>query len=491
MSRIAVIGGGLSGLTAGIYLKEKGHDVDIYEKNAYLGGRLTAEDAKGNLTEPYVRALIGSSKNDKMHELWETIGAIDEDSKFIRLKRFQTVESHGEKLVLWRDLERTKKELTMLSPEDEEAVNKLLDAVAAAGVERINVKKPIDMTNQFELMAGGIVSGNANKKLDSYENIDVGELAAGFNHPLIRLAITSVCAPNLKAYEFISAYGNFVAANAEIPLGGFLKIIEKVEKKFRSLGGIIHTESEVVKVDSKGKRILSLELKNGDSVKADAYIFAMDARFVFDKLLSEKNMQRDMKKAFEKAATYPVNSLFAVLFSLEEKTDDLYSNGCLETEGLMIGADMRSKISYRFFDYDESFENSKGTYLFAYVLQDEEDYSYWNSISIDKESLEKSAMQSAENILLKFEETHKVIKGKMKIEKVFTPIYYADKYNSYLGAQSGFLLGKKSGNYNVSGNIKGIKNAFLAGSFVGGVSGIRGSVISGKFAALRVLKEIK
>jgi len=60
-----------------------------------------------------------------------------------------------------------------------------------------------------------------------------------------------------------------------------------------------------------------------------------------------------------------------------------------------------------------------------------------------------------------------------------------------LGAVRGFCPGKKTGNYNVSGNIKGIKNAFLAGSFLGGVTGIRGAVISGKFAALRLQKVLK
>ncbi len=490
MSKIAIIGAGLSGLTAAIYLKEQGHDVCIYEKNDFVGGRLISKEGNDAYFENYIRGLAGSSKNDKMYEVWEHIGAI-KDTKFIRLKRFHSVKSGNEELVFWRDTQRSKKEMIARSPEDEEQITNLLDAVASFGIERINVKKPIDMTNQFELMAGGVVSGNANKKLDSYENMNIGELAAKFNDPLIRLAIISLMGTDAKAYEFIAAYGNFVAANAEIPIGGFLTIAKNIENKFKAMGGKIFLNCEIVKAEIKNKRVISLESADEKTVTADAYIFAADANYVFMNLLGEKHMQRDMKKAFSGTKDFKVETVFGLSFLFEGKTESMYSNGALETDAFMLGNDMRSIINYRLYDYDETMENESATRLFCFVRQDEEDYLYWKSISIDKESLEAAAMQAAENIKFRIEEAFPDTKNKLKILKCYTPIYFEENYNSYLGAVRGFCPGKKTGNYNVSGNIKGIKNAFLAGSFLGGVTGIRGAVISGKFAALRMLKVLK
>jgi phytoene desaturase len=39
MGKIAVIGGGFSGLSAASYLSAAGHEVHLFEKNSNLGGR--------------------------------------------------------------------------------------------------------------------------------------------------------------------------------------------------------------------------------------------------------------------------------------------------------------------------------------------------------------------------------------------------------------------------------------------------------------------
>ncbi|MCM0611975.1 FAD-dependent oxidoreductase [Marinobacter sediminum] len=45
--RIAIVGSGLSGLTAGIILQEQGHDVSVFEKSRGPGGRLAAKRVSG------------------------------------------------------------------------------------------------------------------------------------------------------------------------------------------------------------------------------------------------------------------------------------------------------------------------------------------------------------------------------------------------------------------------------------------------------------
>ena len=40
MSKVAIIGAGLAGLTAAIYLERNGSDVTVYEANDRVGGRV-------------------------------------------------------------------------------------------------------------------------------------------------------------------------------------------------------------------------------------------------------------------------------------------------------------------------------------------------------------------------------------------------------------------------------------------------------------------
>ena len=47
MKRIAIIGAGISGLTAGYELKKAGFDVTVYEKEALVGGRMSTRVIEG------------------------------------------------------------------------------------------------------------------------------------------------------------------------------------------------------------------------------------------------------------------------------------------------------------------------------------------------------------------------------------------------------------------------------------------------------------
>ncbi|MGB9591237.1 MAG: protoporphyrinogen/coproporphyrinogen oxidase, partial [Candidatus Kryptoniota bacterium] len=49
--KVAVIGAGISGLSAGFFLKKNGADVTIYEKNDYPGGTIYSKYINGFLVE--------------------------------------------------------------------------------------------------------------------------------------------------------------------------------------------------------------------------------------------------------------------------------------------------------------------------------------------------------------------------------------------------------------------------------------------------------
>ncbi|WP_456407881.1 FAD-dependent oxidoreductase, partial [Caldithrix abyssi] len=48
---VAVIGAGISGLTTAYYLKQQGVDVQVFEKNNYIGGSVITEKKDGFLID--------------------------------------------------------------------------------------------------------------------------------------------------------------------------------------------------------------------------------------------------------------------------------------------------------------------------------------------------------------------------------------------------------------------------------------------------------
>jgi hypothetical protein len=63
--------------------------------------------------------MIGTTSGTALNKIWKDVGALEDDLEIIQADKMYTSELNGEKITLWKDLERTEKELLALSPEDE------------------------------------------------------------------------------------------------------------------------------------------------------------------------------------------------------------------------------------------------------------------------------------------------------------------------------------------------------------------------------------
>ena len=57
--KVAIIGGGVAGLTAGIYLQKDGFNVEIFEKCGVVGGNLTGWKRNGYQIDNCIHWLTG------------------------------------------------------------------------------------------------------------------------------------------------------------------------------------------------------------------------------------------------------------------------------------------------------------------------------------------------------------------------------------------------------------------------------------------------
>ena len=80
MKKIVIIGGGISGLTTGIYLLDNGFDVEIYEKHSLPGGQCTGWYRQGYFIDGCAHWLVGTSPKSDLHHIYRHIGAIDDQS---------------------------------------------------------------------------------------------------------------------------------------------------------------------------------------------------------------------------------------------------------------------------------------------------------------------------------------------------------------------------------------------------------------------------
>ena len=69
MKKIIIVGAGLAGLTAGIYARQSGFDVTIYESHNIPGGASTSWRRKGYYFEGGLHWLTGSSPKTQLYKL--------------------------------------------------------------------------------------------------------------------------------------------------------------------------------------------------------------------------------------------------------------------------------------------------------------------------------------------------------------------------------------------------------------------------------------
>lgn len=74
--RVAIVGGGLAGMSTAVELLEQGHQVDIYESRPFIGGKVASfQDKDGNHIEMGLHVFFGCYNN--LFRLMEKVGAAD------------------------------------------------------------------------------------------------------------------------------------------------------------------------------------------------------------------------------------------------------------------------------------------------------------------------------------------------------------------------------------------------------------------------------
>ena len=497
MKKVVIIGGGIAGMTAGIYLQKAGFTTEIYEKNAVPGGQCMGWKREGYMIDNCIHWLTGSRPGSGLHELWKEVGALGEGVELYEKEKFFTAELDGESVTFWRDKERTRKELLTLSPEDAEEINKLMDMVALAESMQVPVEKPFDKMNPIEFMKLGMSMKDMGKVMKLYSGMDIKELAERFRHPLIRRAIVDYMPPGYQAYAFLVSYATVTGGNGDIPKGGSLAMALRMAKRYQELGGKLHLNTPVEKVLINGKKAegILLMADAGKSeqkrIEADYVICATDLNHTFTQLVDDSYMPKALRAQFEKREAYPVSSGFHVAFAVEDTVEEIKETNIFSCRPLTVGVTTADRMSINNYSYEPSFAPAGCTVLQSQFIQTEEDYAYWTELAKDKEAYRKKKEELSAEALARVLEQFPELKGKIRILDVWTPATYDRYCNAYRGAYMSFVITKGAKNVTVPGCLKGLKNLFIASQWQMGPGGLPTAAAMGKFAAYRVAEAEK
>jgi len=424
MKKIIIIGGGVAGLSAGIYALQAGFGAEIYEKNNIVGGQCTGWNRKGYFIDNCVHWLTGTKEGSDLYKTWENVGVLGNNVKVLQPDAFYSVELNGEKITLWKDLERTEKEMLTLSPEDKKEIKKFINNTRMAETMRMPTEKAMDMMNPFEIIMFGLSMGDMGKVIKEYGRINVAELSERFNHPLLKCLIKDFMAKEYLAYSLIVSYATFTSGNGGIPEGGSREMAMRMQKRFTDLGGKVFTNASVSKIKlGETKMAEGIEFEDGRLVTGDYIICACDSDFTFHHLLDEATMDKKLKAVYDDRKNNPVISGFHIALAVDGLFEELPETLLFECEPLKIGTQTAKRMSLKnYVSYGPGIAPEGKTVIQSQFIQYEKDYDYWKTLAQDQRAYKAKKAEIANEILKRIETKFPGYAGKLEILDVwYTP----------------------------------------------------------------------
>ncbi len=475
MSKMLIIGGGVSGLCAGIYARLNGLEATICERSSCVGGNLTGWQREGIYIDNCIHWLTGTNPNTETYKRWVEVGMLGEGVEIIQPDTLFSYSYGNKTLSLTSDIEQFRKDLLLLSPIDEKEINSFVNAIEDwSGIIGIGGKN-------HDEKYGAIKTAKAAPNILKYHRMSTGQLSEKFVHPVIKKFFVSLLGSEFSAFVLIMIFATFCYGNGGVPKGASLEAAKRMENRFLSLGGEIIYNKEAVKVNDGEKTVV--EFSDGVNMEADYVVLTTDPKVTFGEMLNVK-MPKRLQALYDNPSMKRFSSVHCAFYSEEElcfKGD--YIIDVPEKYKNILGG---SNIVLREFSHDRSLNPNKIMFESMIFCGDERSRQFIDLYK-DKsayKSLKAEIAASVEAIVVgKFPG----LAGKIRPIDVWTPATYKRYVNSEIGSYMSFTIPPKYIPRKIDNKVEGYPHVILANQWLLPPGGLPNAASVGRNAILTVL----
>lgn len=486
---MVIIGGGIAGLSAGIFARANGFETTIVEKHTILGGECTGWDRRGYHIDGCIHWLVGTKEGTPMNDLWKSVGALD-GVEIHHPDTFLTYEHESGTVPIYRDLDRLREAWLELSPADTDAIEEFCATIEQLGSYEMETAKPMDMMSLVEKVRYLASMKDAGAILKRYGKVGLAEYAERFRHPAIR-AMFATFAPGDYASAFLFfGLSTFVKGQSSIPLGGSKALADRMAERYLALGGTVETGCEVTDVAIDGKRVTHVTAADGRTFTADHFIAACDATVVFERLLGGRYRDRAFDKRFSDPETYPLASNTYIGLGLEAEVGDMPRTVRFDCEPIELGESAIEQITLNHYAYEADFAPGGCTVLTVALNHFSAEIDHWFALAGDREAYRREKERVGEAVRAAIGTHFPHFAGKLTVLDVATPATYDRYCNAHRGAFMAFFPTIRSKMMAHTGRIKGLDNFVLSGQWLQPPGGLPIAVVTGKDSIQRLCKKL-
>jgi phytoene dehydrogenase-like protein len=478
--KILVIGGGITGLCAGVYLRKSGFDVEILEKHTISGGLATAWKRQGYTFENCVHWLVGSKPGGDLHTMWKEVFDIDK-LRFHDDEVFQRVEADGKTLVIYKDVDRLERELLGKAPADAAAIRDMTGTIRKFSKMRMPGPE-----GGLSLVRAAISLIPMMAAYSRVKKMTMAEYGARFTDPLLRRFFGSGL-NDMSAMAILMSLAWMNNKNAAYPIGGSWAFIKPIEENFLALGGRIRFQAAVKTITVENGRASGVVLEDGERIAADAVVSAADGYATIFRMLEGKYISPKLRAAYDSNALFPsyvqVSLGVADPFSGAPGFFDLALAEPLRIDPATTTGD----LSFRIFNFDPTFAPAGKTAVVAFLGT--YDNVYWENLrTSDPGRYAAEKKRLADAVIAVLESRFPAVLGKVEVVDVATPATIIRYTGNWKGSMEGWLVTPKTGIKALPDTLPGLKNFVMAGQWVNPGGGLPTGLMGGRSAARKISK---
>ena len=488
--KIIIIGGGVAGLSAGIYARRSGFDCEIYEQHTVVGGECTYWKRQGYHIDNCVHWMTGTNPQTELYQVWKDVGVLTDDQEVLQFPSFLQVDAKEGTLNLWQDTERLRADLLALSPDDRKPIEEFIRAIGLYKDFALPARKPIEQMHFWEILNLLRKMRKTGRAHAVYSIMSIRLFAEKFKHPLIRKAIMAYMPKFYNMSSFFYVLGTFSSGNGAIPRGGSATISDKMRDTFLALGGKIFCRKKAERIEAEKRNAVKVTFTDGTEATGDYYVCACDASVTFHKLLGVKFLDDYFRTHFKHHYLHPTYSSFNIYFGVDGDTSFLPDTTWTECDAFYcLGKPFTGFITKNFIS-EPTYSPEGKNLLQVLVQQYESDYSRWRHLYLnERTAYREEKKRVAESVMARLEERYPQLAGKLTIVETVSPYSFHRFCGAYRGAYMSFILTPYAKRKSHFGRVRGLKNVFLAGQWLQPPGGLPNAVVTGKFAIQRICRK--
>ena len=474
MAKIVIIGGGVAGLSAGIYARLHGHDATVCERSFVAGGNLTGWRRGEYKIDNCIHWLTGTNPATDTYKMWVDLGALG-DVEVIQGNSLYTCEYGGETLSLYNDLYRMEREMLEISPADEGEIRSLIRGVEV--MERVGGIGGADHNEGLGIKQLSV----AVPSLVKYYGLTTGELAKRFKHPLLRSFISSFWGEDFGALAVLMVFAYYCGNNGGIPRGGSVAMAERMTDRLREVGGELLLCKEAVRINCEDGRACSVLFSDGSTIDADYVVIATDPAVAFERLL-DVPMPTKLRRQYNDPRMKRFSS-YQCAFSYDAESVPFEGDLIFDTtddEKKMLPID---HVIVREFSHERSFAPEGKSILQTMTFCSERVAKAFIKLrQTSKAVYDKKKHQIAASLAEMLSRRFPEMRGRLRCLDVWTPATYKRYTDSQIGSYMSFALPSRMIPKKLSPKIKGLSNVLLATQWLQAPGGLPIAAECGKIA---------